>query len=181
MKHAVRHKAQMAGLMLIGCLALLGMTLGASSAKAQAQLKAQAQASAGSEAPLHIEGAETVDTAAAKVLYETGALFVDVRPRSIWNFGHITDSRHFALRTTFSLLRHEGFIERDAPLVLYGNGPHTYRSAIAVRMALLWGYTRVYFYRDGYFSWLAEDYPVAFKGEDPVVSRGTIVPIDKSE
>ncbi|CAM3696057.1 rhodanese-like domain-containing protein [Parendozoicomonas haliclonae] len=117
------------------------------------------------EAPQDIDGAVTVTTAEAQILYEQGAMFIDVRRREKWNWGHIVGARHFGLRSTFKLLRHEGFVERSQPIVLYSDGPHTMRGALGVFMARAWGYTHVYYYRDGYFSWLAQDLPVQFRDQ----------------
>ncbi len=113
------------------------------------------------EAPLNISGATTIDSDKARQLFDQGATFIDVRTRKKWQWGRVEGSHHFGLRTTFSLLRYEGFVERDDPIVIYGNGPHSMRAALAVYMASTWGYTQIYYYREGYFSWLAQDHPAA--------------------
>ncbi|WP_281648244.1 rhodanese-like domain-containing protein [Parendozoicomonas sp. Alg238-R29] len=112
------------------------------------------------EAPESINGADTITTTQAQELFRSGATFIDVRTRQKWQWGHIQGAHHFDLRSTFGLLRHPGFIKKDHPVVIYSNGPHTMRGALASYMATSWGYENVYFYRDGYFSWLATDLPI---------------------
>ncbi|MCL6269284.1 rhodanese-like domain-containing protein [Sansalvadorimonas sp. 2012CJ34-2] len=111
------------------------------------------------EAPASVDGAITIDTLKARELFEQGTTFIDVRNRNKWRWGRVKGAHHFDLRSTFSLLRYEGFVERDDPVVIYGNGPHSMRAAMATYMASAWGYKNIYYYRDGYFSWLAADFP----------------------
>ena len=41
------------------------------------------------ESPLQVEGATTVDAAAAKALFDRAVPFVDVRSKDLWEAGHI--------------------------------------------------------------------------------------------
>ncbi|WP_230460367.1 rhodanese-like domain-containing protein [Sansalvadorimonas verongulae] len=113
------------------------------------------------EAPVFVTGAETISTEQARELFQSQAAFIDVRSREKWQWGHIEGAQHFGLYSTFALLKHPGFISKDQPLVIYGNGSHTMRSALAAHLAASWGYKTVYYYRDGYFSWQAKDLPIA--------------------
>ena len=112
------------------------------------------------EAPFSVQGAQTITTEQAAELYQKQAAFIDVRSRDKWQWGHIQGASHFDLRSTFALLRHPGFIDRDRPVVIYSNGPHTMRSALAAYMAASWGYEKIYYYRDGFFAWQAQDFPI---------------------
>lgn len=112
------------------------------------------------EAPFSVQGAQTISTEQAAELYQKQATFIDVRSRDKWQWGHIQGASHFGLRSTFALLRHPGFIERGRPVVIYSNGSHTMRSALAAYMAASWGYEKIYYYRDGFFAWQAQDYPI---------------------
>lgn len=117
------------------------------------------QAVAG-EAPEHVEGATTVNAAQAIRLHEQGAVFIDIRTQQEWNWGHLEGARHLGLKSTFALLYRDGFMDRKTPVVIYGNGAHRARAAFASRLAVLWGYEKVFYFREGYFSWLAFDLPV---------------------
>lgn len=69
---------------------LLGIWLGAT---------AQAQ-----EAPQVVEGAMTINARQAKILYDYGALFVDVRASREWEWGHVEGAVHLDLADRFSAL-----------------------------------------------------------------------------
>ncbi|NRA89271.1 MAG: rhodanese-like domain-containing protein, partial [Rhizobiales bacterium] len=53
-------------------------------------------------------------------------------------------------------------ITKDTPLVFYCNSPLEYRSAMASFFAVKWGYTNVSYFREGYFSWMAADFPLEY-------------------
>jgi rhodanese-related sulfurtransferase len=54
---------------------------------------------------------------------------------------------------------------RELPLVIYCDSEVCPRSAEAARMAVSWGYTRVFYFRSGYFAWQLHDFPQV-TGED---------------
>ncbi len=122
------------------------------------------QAVAG-ESPEHVKGATTVNTAQAMRLHELGAMFIDIRTRREWNWGHVEGAHHLGLKSTFALLYHEGFMDRKTPVVIYGSGTHRIRAAFASYLAVLWGYEKVFYFREGYFSWLAFDLPVVMRSD----------------
>ena len=115
------------------------------------------------EAPEHINGVVTINTHQAKRLHDIGALFIDVRPVQQWQFGHIDGSQHLDLRGNFRQLLMPGILDKETPIVIYGNSTYHMRGAIGSYLAALWGYERVFFLRDGYYSWLALDYPVSLR------------------
>ncbi|MGB1271189.1 MAG: hypothetical protein ACPG5T_03875, partial [Endozoicomonas sp.] len=55
--------------------------------------------------------------------------------------------------------------DKETPIVIYGNSTYHMRGAIGSYLASLWGYQRVFFLRDGYYSWLALDFPVTLKSD----------------
>lgn len=120
------------------------------------------------ESPEHVDGAITVNTQQAKRLHELGALFIDIRTRQEWNWGHVKSARPLGLKSTFSLLYQEGVADRKKPIVIYGSGTHRVRSAFASYLAVLWGYEKVFYFREGYFSWLAFDLPVVMLGDKSI-------------
>ena len=123
------------------------------------------------EAPTKINGVVTINSNQAKRLHDIGALFVDVRPYTQWQYGHVEGSHNLDLRAGFRQLLTPGVLDKSTPIVIYGNSTYHMRGAIGSYLAALWGYQRVFFLRDGYFSWLARDYPVTLKSDQPEESQ----------
>lgn len=128
---------------------LLGIWLGAT---------AQAQ-----EAPQVVEGAMTINARQAKILYDYGALFVDVRASREWEWGHVEGAVHLDLADRFSALSQPHW-PREYPLVIYCDSEVCPRSALASHLAVTWGYQQVFYFRSGYFAWQLLDYPLG-KGQ----------------
>jgi len=115
------------------------------------------------EAPLEINGAETIDYGDAMRLMEEGAVFIDVRMEQDWNVGRIKGAIHLDFKEDFFVLYISDLLNHNTPIVFYCNSPLSFRGAMASFFAVKWGYTNIYFFRDGYYRWLAEDMPVEFK------------------
>ena len=116
------------------------------------------------EAPLDVDGAETVGLEKAHQLYKEGAVFIDVRDGQAWSSGHIDGAVHLDFSTNeFSVLYVSEDLDRETPVVFYTSSPLNIRSAMATFFAANWGYTKVYYFRDGFYSWMAADYPVDLK------------------
>ena len=116
------------------------------------------------EAPLNVDGAETVGLEQAHQLYEDGAVFIDVRDSLDWALGHIDGAVHLDFSTNeFSVLYVSEDLDRETPVVFYTSSPLNIRSAMATFFAANWGYKKVYYFRDGFYSWMAADYPVNLK------------------
>ncbi len=114
----------------------------------------------GFESPLGITGATTINVFQAKYLYDQGAVFIDVRSDEEWQIGHIQDAIHLDFQRDFGFLYQASDIPRDTPLVIYCNSIDCLRSAYACSVSVIWGFSRVYYFRSGYFAWLLEDFPV---------------------
>ena len=110
--------------------------------------------------PLTIEGAQTIDAATAKALFESGALFIDVRLAKDWEAGHIPGAEHLELYEQFLRKNLRALVAPDEPIVFYCNGPKCMRSARAASMAVIWGYRQVYYFRGGYPAWQAAGFPI---------------------
>lgn len=115
------------------------------------------------EAPLQVSGAVTVNVLQAKHLYDHGALFIDVRPAREWGWGHVQGALHLDLAERFAGLA-EPHWPRELPLVIYCDSEVCPQSALAVRQAVDWGFSRVFYFRGGYFAWQLFDFPSG-KGE----------------
>jgi rhodanese-related sulfurtransferase len=112
------------------------------------------------EAPMSVAGAKTIDTEQAKKFFDEGMLFVDTRNSEIFNGGHIQRAVHLDLQGRFTKSALSSMITKDDGVVLYCDGANCGRSAIAAQKAVRWGFSKVYYYRDGYPVWKESGYPV---------------------
>jgi len=110
--------------------------------------------------PLSVNGATTITTEQAKKLYNNGALFVDTRKDLDWEFGRIPDAIHLNLTTDLSKTNLLNNANKDDPIVLYCNGEKCLRSSIATQQLVNWGFSKVFYYRDGYPGWFLAGYPI---------------------
>lgn len=111
------------------------------------------------ESPLTVEGATTVDAAAAKALFEKGVTFVDVRSIDLWEAGRVPGAKHLELFTAFNKDALAKIAAKDKEVVIYCAGPGCKRSSKACVKAVDWGYTKVYYFRGGYPAWRTAGYP----------------------
>ena len=110
--------------------------------------------------PETVPGATTVDAAMAKQLFDEGVLFVDVRKDLDWDAGRIPDALHLDIKSVFTK---EALMEEAAlndKIVIYCNGHSCPRSSKASAMAVEWGFSNVYYFRDGLPAWKNAGYPV---------------------
>ncbi len=110
--------------------------------------------------PETIPGATTVDTAKAKVLFDKGVTFVDVRKNSDWEAGRVPGAKHIELKKKLSEASLSAVVKKDQEVVLYCNGASCMRSSKASKKAVSWGFTKVYYYRGGFPAWKAAGNPV---------------------
>lgn len=115
---------------------------------------------AAEEAPASVAGAKTVGVAEAKALYDKKALFVDARNNSDWEGGRVAGAVHLELKsglTKESLAKHA---KPGDPIVFYCNGVKCMVSANAIEKVKPWGYTNLFYLREGFPAWKAAKYPV---------------------
>ena len=110
--------------------------------------------------PLKIDNVTTVTTEEAHKLFEAGTLFVDVRKNSDWEAGRISDAAHLELKSEFTEQSLLAEVSKETAVVIYCNGPKCLRSSEASEKAVKWGFTKVYFYRDGFPSWKLAGLPI---------------------
>ena len=110
--------------------------------------------------PVTVPGATTVDTAAAKDLFDQGVVFVDTRTDADWEAGRIPAAVHLELKQVLSAARLSAVVQKDQLLVFYCNGPKCLRSAEGAAMAVAWGFTQVYYFRAGFPAWQAAGYAI---------------------
>lgn len=115
------------------------------------------------ESPESIVGATTVDLVEARQLHEQGAVFIDVRDQGAFQLGHIPGAVHLDFNDdAFVVLYVSDALDRDTPIVFYCDSALASSGAMASFFAANWGYKNVYFFRDGYYSWMASDFPIQY-------------------
>lgn len=112
------------------------------------------------ESPTTVEGATTVDTAKARELFDAEVAFVDTRKNSDWDAGRIPGAIHLDVKKVLSPETLEAEVKKDEPVVFYCNGHKCLRSSKASALAVSWGWSKVYYYRDGFPAWKAAGNPV---------------------
>lgn len=111
------------------------------------------------ESPMTVNGAVTIDPAKARTLFDKGVLFVDVRKDSDWDAGRIPGAKHIELKKVLSEKELLKVSSKDNELVFYCNGASCMRSSKATEKAVGWGFTKVYYFRLGFPSWMVAGYP----------------------
>lgn len=128
------------------------------------------------DAPETVIGAKTVDLEQAKELFDDGAVFIDVRDQQSWSLGHIEGSVNLDFNASeFAVLYISPDLDRTTPIVFYTSSALNIRSAMASFFASNWGYTNVYYFREGFYSWMAADYPVELKLAGRFVQQDRVV------
>ncbi len=110
--------------------------------------------------PMEVKGAKTVSSSEAKALFDEGVAFVDVRKNSDWEAGRIPDAIHIELKKVYSADTLGAEVSKDEKVVIYCNGEKCMRSSKAAQKAVEWGYSNVFYYRDGFPAWKAAGYSV---------------------
>lgn len=127
------------------------------------------------EAPDLVTGAQTVGLDKAKTLFDDGAVFIDVRDEQSWSLGHIEGSVNLNFNASeFSVLYISKELDRNTPIVFYTSSSLNLSSAMASYFASNWGYSNVYYFREGFYSWMAADFPVELKMAGRSVQRASI-------
>lgn len=115
---------------------------------------------AGEISPENIPGSTLVDAAQAKALFDSGAAFIDVRKDSDYEAGRVPGAIHLELKSIYSPETLADEVEKDEEIVIYCNGHKCLRSAVATEKAVKWGFSKVYYFRDGLPGWKAAGYAV---------------------
>lgn len=114
----------------------------------------------GKVSPTSVSGATTVTAAEAKALFDKGAAFIDTRKDKDWNAGRIPDAIHLNVKKDLTEASLGKEVKKTEAVVMYCNGESCLRSAKGAEMAVGWGYSKVYYFRDGFPAWKAAGYPV---------------------
>ncbi len=112
------------------------------------------------ESPTQVDGTTNIDASKAKALFDSGALFVDVRSDKDWAAGRIPDALHIELKSKFNEAALAAEAKKSEDIVFYCNGTSCMRSSKASAIAVSWGYTNIYYFRLGFPAWKGAGYPV---------------------
>lgn len=115
---------------------------------------------AAEEAPATVPGAKTIGVAEAKALYDKKVVFVDARNNSDWEAGRIAGAKHLELHSDLTKENLAKIAKPGDPVVFYCNGVKCMVSPNAINKVKPWGYTNLYYLREGLPAWKAANYPV---------------------
>lgn len=110
--------------------------------------------------PETIDGATTISIEDAAKFFDEGVIFVDVRKPSDYEAGRVPGAVHLDVKTNFSTETLEEATAKDERVVIYCNGHSCMRSAKATALAVGWGFSQVYYMRDGFPAWDVSGLPV---------------------
>ena len=114
-----------------------------------------------SVSPETVAGATTVNTQDAKALFDKEVAFVDPRKNSDWEAGRVPGAIHLDSKSgDFNEAALAEEVGKNEAVVFYCNGHGCLRSSKVAKMAVDWGYSKVYYYRDGFPAWKAANLPV---------------------
>lgn len=110
--------------------------------------------------PMTVSGATTVTVEEAVELFDQGVVFVDVRKPTDFDAGRIPGAVHLDSNSAFDDAALAEVVAKDEPVVIYCNGEDCMRSSESSALAVSWGFSEVYYLRDGYPAWEAAGFPV---------------------
>ena len=108
----------------------------------------------------NVEGATKIDAAEAKALHSQGAVFIDVRGANGFSAGHIPSAANLDMSSGLSKEKLLQLSGKDGQIIFYCYGKYCPRSTYACAKALLWGFSRVYYFAGGFPAWKDAGYPV---------------------
>lgn len=114
----------------------------------------------GWRSPETVDGTTLITTAEARQEFDKGMKFIDVRSLRQFHKRHIPGAHHLDLKTDFTEDNLEKIIRKDEPAIIYCNGPHCSRSYRASKRAVKWGFTKLYYYREGFRTWRKSGNPI---------------------
>lgn len=115
----------------------------------------------GFTAPMNVEGAKTITNKEAKALFDQGMLFIDVRRKGHRNGGeHIPNALNISTKHQLSEKSLLAVMKKDDPAVFYCHGSKCPASSKGLKKAIKWGFTNLYYYREGINGWKDAGYPI---------------------
>ncbi len=122
-------------------------------------LQASNVAEADNLAPEEVAGARTTSVMTVKLLLDKGYPLIDVRGIVDFNHGHIPGAYHLSVKSEhFTAENLREIVAKDKAVIFYCNGIHCMGSSIAAGKAVEWGWTNVFYYREGFKRWKDEGF-----------------------
>jgi rhodanese-related sulfurtransferase len=134
-----------------------GVPEGSAAAPADVDFRDLVSRSAGG---FDVEGAVKIDEAGAKTLFDRGVVFIDTRSNGPYSRGHIPGAVNLYTSTKLTKENLSELVGPDDEVVFYCGGETCPLSPNASAKALVWGYSKVYYFAGGYPAWKYADYPV---------------------
>jgi tetratricopeptide (TPR) repeat protein len=107
-----------------------------------------------------VEGSVKIEAAGAKALFDRGVVFIDARGSGPYSRGHIPNAINLHTNRDLTNEALSELVGLDEEVVFYCGGEDCPLSAYACAKALVWGYTKVYYFAAGYPAWKKADYPI---------------------
>ena len=115
--------------------------------------------------PEQVEGTITTSFQEAKVLFDKGVVFIDVRNPRLYAKNHIPGAFHLDLKNAFNEPAVTAIAKKDQTIVIYCSGVKCSRSYHASEKAVLWGFRKVHYFRGGIVEWKKAGYPMDSKSK----------------
>jgi tetratricopeptide (TPR) repeat protein/rhodanese-related sulfurtransferase len=113
-----------------------------------------------SEGEYIIDGTTRIDVATARALRERGVTFIDVRAPLDFARGHVPGAINICVMTDLTRETLSEVVGKDEEVAFSCHGKYCGDSAYASAKAVLWGFTRVYYFAGGFPAWEDAGYPV---------------------
>lgn len=110
--------------------------------------------------PEQVEGTIKTSVQEAKVLFDKGTVFIDVRNPRLYAKAHVPGALHLDFKNNFDESKLDAVAKKDQPIVIYCSGVKCSRSYRASAKAVSWGFTKVHYFRGGIVEWKKAGYPV---------------------
>ena len=110
--------------------------------------------------PEQVEGTITTSLQEAKILFDKGIVFIDVRNPRLYAKKHIPGAFHLDLKNAFNEATVTAIAKKDQDIVIYCSGVKCSRSYHASEKAVLWGFRKVHYFRGGIVEWKNAAYPM---------------------
>lgn len=108
---------------------------------------------------MQVEGAERIVPETAKALSDRGVTIVDVRDAGSFVRERIAGAVHLDLNADLTEENLSELVGKDDEVIFACWGKYCPYSAYAAAKAVLWGYTRVYYFNGGFPAWKDAGYP----------------------
>ena len=142
---------------LVEGLRKVGVPEGATAGAANVDFKDLVKKSAGT---FDVEGAVKIDATGAKALFDRGAVFIDSRGSGPFSRGHVAKAINLHTNTKLTEVSLAEHASPGEEVVFYCGGEDCPLSANGCAKALVWGYSKVYYFAGGYPAWTKAGYPI---------------------